>query len=74
MLIWLLVLAVIGAAAFAVYRFLKAQAPRAEPYFRFLCPHCGRKLHYRAHKAGREGLCPRCKRRCTFPIVPHGQW
>jgi hypothetical protein len=74
-LIWIIVLsAVLVALAIGIYRFWKPQAPRREQYFRFLCPHCGRKLHYLAHKAGRVGVCPRCKQRCTFPLVPHSEW
>jgi len=73
-LLWILVLVVVGASVFIVHRFLKRRGPRPEPYFRFLCPHCNRKLHYRAHKAGRQGICPRCKQRCTFPMLPHSEW
>ncbi len=74
LLIWIVVLGVIAALGAACYRFFKSRDSQPEQYFRFLCPHCNRKLHYLAHKAGHQGICPRCKQRCTYPMVPHSQW
>jgi hypothetical protein len=36
----------------------------------FRCPGCRRKLRYAAHKAGRRGICPRCKSPCSYPTEP----
>jgi len=71
--IWLVLLAGVVALAFGVYRFVQARTPKDEPYFRFLCPGCGRKLHYRARKAGQRGICPRCKQQCDYPKIPTNQ-
>ncbi len=51
------------------YWFLRLRSPKEEVYYHFLCPNCGRKLKYKARKAGQPGVCPRCKKGCTFPLV-----
>ena len=66
----LIILGVGAGLAVGGYLFLRSRAEPEELYYRFLCPSCGRKLRYRARKAGRPGMCPRCKQRCTFPAVP----
>jgi hypothetical protein len=37
---------------------------------RFPCQHCGAKLQISPAHAGKEGLCPRCKRKLTIPQPP----
>jgi hypothetical protein len=49
------------------YWYLRPRGPKEEVYYHFLCPNCGRKLKYKARKAGQPGVCPRCKKGCTFP-------
>ncbi len=34
------------------------------------CPDCGQKVRYRGSKAGRPGVCPRCRHRWTLPATP----
>jgi hypothetical protein len=41
--------------------------PRDEKLYHFRCTSCGQKLRYLASKAGRAGMCPRCRTKCTFP-------
>src|SRR5260370_20057159 len=40
----------------------------AHHYFR--CPDCGQKMRYAASRAGRDAICPRCRRRWTLPATP----
>ncbi len=46
-----------------------SRRPKEVPFQCFRCPACDQKLRYLAHRAGRTGICPRCKQRCTFPVT-----
>jgi predicted Zn finger-like uncharacterized protein len=37
---------------------------------RVQCPHCGAKLRVSERQAGKEGSCPRCRKRLTIPSAP----
>ncbi len=37
---------------------------------RFPCPHCGAKLQVSDAHAGKEGPCPRCRKRLKVPLAP----
>jgi hypothetical protein len=67
-----LILLLAGAAVVTGGGYLWMRRPpvRVELYHHFQCPHCSRKLKYKARKAGQPGVCPRCKKGCTFPLVP----
>jgi len=43
---------------------------REEPYYHFRCPDCSQKVRYLASKAGRPGMCPRCRQLLTLPETP----
>ena len=68
----LVILCVIAAGAAGVggYFLFRPRQPGEEPYYHFQCPKCQRKLRFRAHKAGHQGMCPRCRTPCTFPVAP----
>jgi hypothetical protein len=34
------------------------------------CPDCAQKVRYAPSRAGREAMCPRCRRRWTLPETP----
>jgi DNA-directed RNA polymerase subunit RPC12/RpoP len=38
-----------------------------EPRYTYRCPNCGRKLQYKASRAGQRAVCPICNGRFTFP-------
>lgn len=46
------------------------RSARVEPYLVFRCPGCRQKVRYLASKAGRPGMCPRCRRRWVLPATP----
>ncbi len=48
---------------------VRARRPRAESLVVFRCPACGQKLRCHASKAGRPGMCPRCRERWTMPTA-----
>ena len=43
---------------------------RAETYQLFRCPGCDQKVRYPASKAGRAGVCPRCRHPWVLPVAP----
>jgi hypothetical protein len=68
---YLLLFVLVGAAAVLALSWwlFFHQSPKEQSFF-FRCPACGQKLRYLARKAGRSGMCPRCKKPCTFPSRP----
>jgi hypothetical protein len=55
------------------YLFLRLRRPKGEePVYHFECPHCRRRLGYRAGQGGHKGQCPRCRKALTFPVSPRG--
>jgi hypothetical protein len=64
---------VFGAVAVSVtgaFLGLRARNSKIEQVYYFRCPGCTQKLRYLASKAGRAGMCPRCRQRWTFPSNP----
>jgi hypothetical protein len=59
-----------GAAGLGGYWYFRSRPAEEEPYYHFQCPNCQRKLRFRARKAGQPGMCPRCRKPCTFPVTP----
>jgi hypothetical protein len=51
------------------YWLVHARSAQEGRFQSFRCPGCGQKLRYLTEKAGRIGICPRCKARCTFPAT-----
>jgi hypothetical protein len=68
-LVFLLVIAACAAGVGGYFYFRPRQVSEVL-YYHFQCPSCQRKLRYRAHKAGHPGMCPRCRKPCTFPLAP----
>lgn len=60
--------AILGAAGVGGYLFFRPRQAAEEAYYHFQCPKCQRKLRYRMSKAGHQGMCPRCRTPCTFPM------
>lgn len=68
----LILLAIVGALA-GGYIYVSQTIPATtETYLRFRCPHCTNKLRFPASRAGRAGMCPRCRRQWTLPLVDNG--
>lgn len=68
-LVYFLILAAAAVAVGGYFYFVRNRQPEEETYFHFQCPSCQRKLRFRAHKAGHVGMCPRCRKPCTFPAA-----
>jgi len=68
----LLIVLVLAACAAGLggYKYFRSRPPGEEAYYHFQCPSCQRKLRFRARKAGQPGMCPRCRKPCTFPLAP----
>jgi hypothetical protein len=47
-----------------------SRRPREAAFHYFRCPDCGQKMRYAASRAGRDAICPRCRRRWTLPATP----
>jgi hypothetical protein len=69
MLTSVIVLGMVAALAAAACVVVRVRRPREEPLVVFRCPACGQKLRSPASKAGRPGMCPRCRERWTMPAV-----
>ena len=65
----LVLLALGGAVAVAVWAYLRSRTPTEEPFHHFRCPGCQRRLRYRARRVGHTGRCPQCGLKFTFPPV-----
>jgi len=65
----LLGLAGIGAAALVSYLLWPTKEVE-DSICTLRCPGCGRKLRYRASRAGHHGKCPVCKMRFEYPPAP----
>jgi hypothetical protein len=65
----LIVVAVGGALAVAAVAFLmlRRKGPKEDKQFHYNCPHCKRRLRYRASQVGRRATCPLCRKEITFP-------
>jgi hypothetical protein len=70
MLMTALFLGIVVLAASGTFRWVRSHNPEAEKYLLFRCPHCGQKVRYLASKAGRPGMCPRCRQQWTLPTAP----
>jgi len=64
-----LLVACLAALAAAKFAWVRWRPGDEETYHRFRCPGCGQKVRYRAWKAGRPGMCPRCRRHWTLPAT-----
>jgi len=71
---WIILTGIAAIVGVGAYLFHRAR-PRKEdaPVYFCRCPHCARKLHYRAERAGRKAKCPGCKQTFTFPVAPTEQ-
>ncbi len=65
----IVLLVVIAVAALAVYWKMNSHSRNEGQFHVFRCPRCGQKLRYLTSKAGRAGMCPRCRQRWTFPTL-----
>jgi len=63
----ILLLGGVAALAIGSYFFWPPRPAQEEVFYHFQCPACGRKLRFRARRAGKQGICPRCRKRCTYP-------
>jgi hypothetical protein len=70
MLVTGLVLTGVALSATGAFLGLRVRGSRVEEVHRFRCPGCTQKLRYAASRAGRTGMCPRCRKRWTFPSNP----
>jgi DNA-directed RNA polymerase subunit RPC12/RpoP len=60
-------LALVASVA-AAYWYRQANTrPKEEPLLYFRCVGCNQKLRFKASKAGRPGMCPRCRHRWRLP-------
>jgi hypothetical protein len=67
----MVVLTVLPLLAFAGYWLARSRGGRTEiRFYVFRCGRCGQKVRYLAEKAGRPGMCPRCKTPCVLPATP----
>jgi predicted RNA-binding Zn-ribbon protein involved in translation (DUF1610 family) len=65
--LWLLwMLGLIGTVLAAIGGYVWWSARRL---YKFRCPSCSQKLHYRARQAGHPGMCPRCGQHLKFPPI-----
>ena len=72
-LMWLLAGAVMAMAAGGWWYFSQLrQRPKPEPFVYFRCCKCKGKLRFQVSKAGRPGMCPRCRERWTIPSADSG--
>jgi hypothetical protein len=46
-----------------------SREPAEEPFQYFRCDQCQAKLRFKISKAGRPGMCPRCKQRWNLPAA-----
>ena len=67
MLVITLLLGVFGVSAAGAFLWVRPGNARQEKFHLFRCDGCGQKLRYLASKAGRAGMCPRCRRQWTLP-------
>jgi hypothetical protein len=65
-----LILGIVAALTLAGFYWARSRPGAQVSMYSFRCPGCQRKLRYAAHKAGRRGICPRCKAPCTYPAEP----
>jgi hypothetical protein len=69
-LTWIILLGGVAIVAVGAYLYGRPRPPREEVFYHYQCRACERKLRYRAARAGKQGICPRCKARFTFPLTP----
>jgi DNA-directed RNA polymerase subunit RPC12/RpoP len=66
-LVGLIVFLVCG-TSYLIYRQRRSRSPIFEDeVFHFRCPQCKRKLGFRARTAGKEVMCPGCRRMVLLP-------
>src|SRR5437899_5776520 len=71
MLVTTLLLGVLGVSAASACLWIRTCRPREGEIVLFRCAACGQKLRCLASKAGRAGMCPRCRQRWTLPASSH---
>jgi DNA-directed RNA polymerase subunit RPC12/RpoP len=64
-----LVLGTLIISAAGAYLWIRAHPSQGEGTLLFRCAACGQKLRCQASKAGRAGMCPRCRQRWTVPAL-----
>src|SRR5207245_7022783 len=69
MLVTTLLLGVLSVSAASACLWIRACRPRQGGIVLFRCAACGQKLRCLASKAGRAGMCPRCRQRWTLPAL-----
>jgi hypothetical protein len=63
-------LGLLAGVATTAYLYARWQRqPVEEPFQYFRCAQCNQKLRFKASKAGRPGMCPRCKQRWNLPAA-----
>src|SRR6266404_5441565 len=67
MLATTLVVGTITALATGTYFYIRPRAASNRAFQTFRCAQCGQKLRFLASKAGRAGMCPRCRKQWTLP-------
>jgi DNA-directed RNA polymerase subunit RPC12/RpoP len=68
MIVTTLVLGIVIIGAAGACLWIRAH-PQGEGILLFRCGACGQKLRCQASKAGRAGMCPRCRQRWTLPAL-----
>jgi hypothetical protein len=66
---WILGAGAVLLVALGGYWYKRSRPAKEEPVYYYVCPGCKRKLKYRSRQMGHSGMCPRCKRPFTFPMV-----
>src|SRR5438552_234730 len=67
MIVTTLVLGILIIGAAGAYWWIRAHPSQGEEILLFRCAACGQKLRYHPSRAGRAGMCPRCRQRWTLP-------
>jgi hypothetical protein len=70
MMMTLVVLGVGASLALGGYFLARPRSGQHAAFHCFRCPACGQKVRYASGKAGRAGMCPRCKGRWSLPAAP----
>jgi hypothetical protein len=65
----IILLVLLGGAGLLLgwYLIVRPREPKEEPTWHLKCPHCRRRLGFKAHQAGHKVRCPGCHKNLTFP-------
>ena len=66
-LLTLMAMALVASVGVAYWHMQAGARPKEEPLLYFRCAGCNQKLRFKASKAGRPGMCPRCRHRWRLP-------